>query len=398
MKKLYIFLTLIAIVSIVVSCSDGGNQTDLEVRVSSNGEKYVVNEENETCEFIGYENNTDAKIVVPSEIDGYPVTLISGGAFSSSETVTDLIISDGIIAIDCYAFDGCVNLKSITIPSSVTSIGAGAFRGCENLKSVYLSDIAAWCNTHLGLFNPFEIESILIMEANSPFYYGADLYLSGEIVRELVIPADVTTISMAAFAGCASIETLRVSKGVTQIGQYAFDNCSNLKNVYIPDTVTNIDKFTFHDCTSLASLYITDVSAWVKADIQSNPLGYGADLYLNGELLTDLVIPSDIAVVENDSFRGCTSIVSVTIPDGVSAIDEQAFTGCTNLTKVEIPESVDRVGSYVFFRCENLTVHCRTQSPRPEWDDLWNVVAGTFDENNMLQERTDCLVVWGYQD
>lgn len=286
---------------------------------------------------------------------------------------------------------------------SSTAIGANAFEGCEKLKSVYLSDIAAWCNIRLGSVNPLEIETppqqiILISDANSPFCYGADLYLNGEIVRELVIPTDVTTISMAAFAGCASIETLRVSKGVTQIGQFAFDNCSNLKNVYIPNTVTNIDKSTFDDCTSLASVYIEDVSAWMKADIQSNPLGYGADLYLSGELLTDLVIPSDITVVENDSFRGCTGIVSVTIPDGVSAVDQQAFTGCKNLTKVEIPQSVAKVGAYVFFGCENLTVHCRSQSPLPEWSDLWNVVAGTFDENSMLQDRTDCLVVWGYQE
>lgn len=53
---------------------------------------------------------------------------------------TDITLSDGITAINQYAFYGCHELTSVIIPNSVTSIGKGAFNSCSSLESITISN------------------------------------------------------------------------------------------------------------------------------------------------------------------------------------------------------------------------------------------------------------------
>ena len=62
---------------------------------------------------------------------------------SSKESITSVIISNGVTSIGAGAFFGCTGLTSITIPSSVTSIGDEAFWGCTNITDVYCYPYAA---------------------------------------------------------------------------------------------------------------------------------------------------------------------------------------------------------------------------------------------------------------
>ena len=94
------------------------------------------------------------------------------------------------------------------------------------------------------------------------------------------------------------------------------------------------------------SVHISNISAWCKIDFDgfttegqyTNPLAYGANLYLNGDLVTELTIPSDITEIKRLAFNGCSSLKSVTIPDGVTEIEYYACNGCSSLKSVTIPE------------------------------------------------------------
>ncbi len=56
--------------------------------------------------------------------------------FSSKESITSVIIPDGVTRIGNCAFYACTGLTSIEIPNSVTSIGNTAFAECSGLKTV----------------------------------------------------------------------------------------------------------------------------------------------------------------------------------------------------------------------------------------------------------------------
>lgn len=58
------------------------------------------------------------------------------------------------------------------------------------------------------------------------------------------------------------------------------------------------------------------------------------NLYLNGELIEELVIPDGVEAIKDSAFWGCTSLISITIPDSITFIGREAFYGCTSLTRV----------------------------------------------------------------
>ena len=146
---------------------------------------------------------------------------------------------------------------------------------------------------------------------------------------------------------------------VTCIGYNAFANCTGLESIEIPDSITSILKHAFYNCTSLKSVYITDISVWLDisfdSSFDSNPCCNGADLYVNGEKLIDLVIPDGVTSIGSSAFRGCTSLESIIIPDSVTSIGDVAFSCCQSLQSINISDSVTNIGRSAFYNCTNLT-------------------------------------------
>ena len=178
------------------------------------------------------------------------------------------------------------------------------------------------------------------------------------VIPKLYNGKQVTSIGSFAFKGYSSLTNVTIPDSVTSIGNGAFRDCDSLVSVVIPDSVTTIGEYAFYYCYSLTSVYITDLSNWCNISFgnsDSNPLHYAGNLYLNGELVTELVIPDDVTVINNYAFYNYDSLVSVVIPDSVTTIGEYAFYDCDSLTSITIPDSVISVGDSAFKDCDSLT-------------------------------------------
>ena len=179
-----------------------------------------------------------------------------------------------------------------------------------------------------------------------------------ENLSSVVIPDSVTSISDYAFYGCTGLTSIVIGDSVTSIGMHAFWDCTRLTSIVIPDSVTSIGRFAFSGCTGLTDVYIPDIDAWCNISFSSsdsNPMYYGDNLYLDGNLVTELIIPDGVTSIGDYAFEGCTSLTSIMIPDSVTSIGDYAFEGCTSLTSIMIPDSVTSIGYVAFFDCTGLT-------------------------------------------
>ena len=184
--------------------------------------------------------------------------------------------------------------------------------------------------------------------------------------KDIVIPEKsdsgdrVTEIDTSAFSK-ADITSVVIPEGVKTIGLWSFKDCVNLESVTIPSTLNFVAYCAFQGCSNLSKVYISDLEAWCKAKFPvgdygtGQPLAYGkSNLYLNGELLTDLVIPEGITTLNECVFTGCSSIESVTIPESVTSIGNSVFADCDNLVNITIPGSVTSMGDYVLSDCGSI--------------------------------------------
>ena len=157
----------------------------------------------------------------------------------------------------------------------------------------------------------------------------------------------------------ADIKSVVIPDSVTSIGSCAFYGCSRLTSVTIGNGVQSIGSYAFRGCSGLTGVYITDLAAWCGiafGDLDtSQPLCYAHNLYLNGELVTDLVIPDSVQSIGSYAFYHCSGLTSVTIPDSVTSIGRFAFFDCSGLTSVTIGNSVKSIGDYAFGYCSSLT-------------------------------------------
>ena len=257
------------------------------------------------------------------------------GPIGIPETVVYNGKTYSVTSIEDYAFLFCRGLTSVVIPNSVKSIGEDAFSGCSGLtKSAYPSNLS----------NPFSYGRAIEYNCNDVLFEERFIYNSDK--------------SEIYFAPLNLEGEFDVPDSVTSIGAYAFYRCSGLTSVTIPNSVTSIGWFAFTGCTGLRKVEISDLEAWcniVFGSYEANPLYYANHLYLNGNEIKDLVIPSSVTSIGNQAFYGCSGLTSIEIGNAVASIGSSAFSGCSGLTSIEIPSSVTSIENYAFYGCSGLT-------------------------------------------
>lgn len=159
------------------------------------------------------------------------------------------------------------------------------------------------------------------------------------------------------FDGCTEVVSVTIPDGVTTLGNGAFEGCTGLTAVTIPPSVNFFDNNVFLYC-DIVDVYISDMAAWVNATFWDSVWAWDdnheKNLYLNGELVTDLVLPDEAKRVGAYAFHNYDKLTSVSIPDSVTEIGKYAFEGCNGLESVEIGNGVTVIGNSAFDGCSKL--------------------------------------------
>jgi len=224
--------------------------------------------------------------------------------FSGCSNISTVTFGDSVRVIPHYLFTNCTGLTSVTLPNSVDTIGAQAFYN-TGLTSITIP------------------ENVRYIGSNA---FGIDVYGNqSSSLTTVVWNAKNASIASdgwnydSPFFGCSNISTVTFGDSVRVIPDYLFPSVAETPNVY----------------------YGRDIESWINIkrinseNYEYGMFGYGNyNLYINNQLVTNLVVPGAVDTIQAGTFHLCSSIQSVTIPTQIEFIGRYAFLGCNNLSSV----------------------------------------------------------------
>ncbi len=285
---------------------------------------YYTNEDNTIT--ISRYTGSGGEVVIPSHIDGLPVTRLDIYAFMNAFDLTAATIPNTVTDIGFGAFYYCYNMGSVTIPDSVTNISSQAFSECRSLTNVALA------------------ASLRSIE-DAVFYNCAAL-------TTISILGSITNIGESAFSGCSRLPNITLPESVQSLGHTAFGGCRSLTNVAIPRNLTNLHPSAFYACESLEAVTVHPLNpAYTSVD--------GVLFSKNLDVLVkcperksgSYVISNTVTQIGDFSFALCRGLTNISIPHSVTNIGYWSFSQCDGLSTVTIPESVTQIGDSAFQSC-----------------------------------------------
>ncbi len=214
-----------------------------------------------------------------------------------NDTVTSVVIPDGVETVEKYAFYNCHKLSDVTLPETCKTIGESAFEGCEVLENVNFENV-----TVIGKKAFYNCESLTCDDLGgvdlSSIYALGDYAFAKTRIREAIL-TNLSRSGVGAFSDCSKLETVELGRK-TRIAESMFENTPVKSIVMYCDTVP--DK-AFKGC----------------------------------EKLTSVEIVGDLTYLGEEAFSGCKKLATVTFGGVCEQIAPFAFYGCSSLETLTLP-------------------------------------------------------------
>ena len=298
---------------------------------------------------------------------GDNVSTVGRAAFYYCTILENVVIGNSVTFIDDDAFYGCSKLANVYYKGNEDSWNSIDIKNA-NGEDYYLIDnnfyyysetepttegnFWHWVDGEVVVWEPYvapEVtEELAYTLSNDGSYYiitgigtfsGTELVIpstyKGLPVREIakyaflnstiesvVIPDNITKLNWESFSNCSSLMYVDIGNGIEDIVAYAFYNCPKLETVVIGTNVKQIETYAFVFCDSMQKVYISSLDKFCEANFYGAGNFYwnNASLYINGELMTDIVIPDGTTCIGNIFYE--IKINSVVIPASVTCFNK----------------------------------------------------------------------------
>ncbi len=300
--------------------------------------------------------------------------------FIGDNTITKVVIPEGVEKINCYAFANLTALEEIVLPSTLQSIEYGAFYGCTSLQKITFSGennlqiISQNAFENCDLRDIIDLSSICVI---SDYAFAGNQKLEGVKLGESLL-----SVGQYAFAACKKLENVEIGAAKVKYGAYAFTGCEALKSFYVNSAV--LPEGMFYECKNMESVTVgsdvNDIGVFAFRDTKISKFEISKDnknyksqtanyiLSANGKTLVAVspvfegeftaanIGGKDIKEISKGAFSHNQKITSVVLPS-VTAVGDYGLASNKSLTSVTLGE-LKTIGEYAFFEASI------TQMPR----------------------------------
>ncbi len=208
------------------------------------------------------------------------------------------------------------NLKIVEAPEWFFDVPEDGWAFCpKSLEKVIVNRGELNDNVFGVISRSYKTLKSLNVEAVSNTTLADEAFKDNYNLTELILPANLTSVSYMAVAGC-----------------------KNLKAITIPASVEVIEASAFEDCRSIQSITFGGAAgapgraAAPAASSQLKKIGNWA--FYNAHELQHLDIPEGVEEIGDGAFYGCTYLEDMVLPSSIRAIGDNCFALCGKLTKI----------------------------------------------------------------
>ena len=291
--------------------------------------------------------------------------------YIGDNTITKVVLPEGIKKIGAYAFANLTALEEIVLPSTLQEIDYGAFYGCSSLQKISFSAENNLKIINQNAFEKCDLQDTVDLSAAcviSAYAFAGNEHLKGVTTTDALL-----SIGQYAFAGCKNLKDVTIESAKVKYGIYAFTGCKALTSFYVNASV--LPEGMFYECENLEKVSIgpdiNDISPFAFLDTSVSVLEVmdgnkafkvqSADHVLSTDGMTLIAVaPSaegafgkaniggaDVTTVGKGAFSHNTKITSVVLPS-VTSVGDYAFGSSKNIIEVSLG-SLSQIGEYAFF-------------------------------------------------
>ena len=300
------------------------------------------------------------------------------------------VILDGAKTIKDSAFEGCISLEEIFL-NVETFVGDSHFKGCTSLKTIKINklktvdplseNLFSGCslknlylpkippktfnkNTFINmnvLINGLNNDELKVYDQNTEVeddiigdnkWCGIDLYpLYIKVSINGKEPILSTSISEAIeLCEVETVTTVEIQQGMVKSTHFKeLNNIESLEKLtinekaFLESSIISSDQFQ-------ANKKITEIKIYQQVSLMPS-------CFKDLTLLTTVEF-SEVDVICESCFSGCSSLASIKIPRCKELRGDSIFSGCTSLTEIDLSslKTVDEYATNIFENCNQLTI------------------------------------------
>ena len=271
MRRRRRILAIVVMISLVLSHFMQTREVKADDIIGSNEDwEYELNKE-QTGVILTEYKGSGGQLVIPGELEGYPVVEIGAYAVNENINITgDLVIPDSVKKIGNNAFENCTRLNgALTLPDELESIGEYAFSNCNFTGTLKIPSGITVLNNFV--FHGCDFEGQLVLPEETTYIGDSAFSDCRNLTGDLVIPETVDFIDGFAFMNCESIESVVIPASAGIVRARTFENCYRMKKAVVPKEITKLETDVFARCSLLTIYGYADSASQVYAEENDIP-------------------------------------------------------------------------------------------------------------------------------